>query len=58
MSFGTNLQYLRKLTGLTQEKLAERLNVSRQTVSRWEIDDVYPEMPKLLEKLISAYTND
>ena len=49
MSFGTNLQYLRKLTGLTQEKLSERLHVSRQTVSRWETDDIFPEMPKLLE---------
>lgn len=40
MSFGNNLQYLRKLHGgLTQEKLAERMGVSRQTISKWESDD-------------------
>lgn len=50
MSFGTNLQFLRKLRGgMTQEELAERLEVSRQTVSRWELDGAYPEMGKALE---------
>ena len=39
MSFGTNLQYLRQLSGgMTQEALAEKLNVSRQTISKWESD--------------------
>ena len=47
MSFGNNLQFLRKKTGITQEKLAERMGVSRQTISNWEAD-VYPEMDKLL----------
>lgn len=47
---GKNLQYLRKLHGgMTQEKLAERMGVTRQTVSRWESDEVYPEVNKLLE---------
>ena len=37
MKLGSNLQYLRKLHGnMTQEKLAERMGVSRQTVSKWE----------------------
>lgn len=50
MFFGTNLQYLRKKTGnMTQERLAEKLGVSRQTVSKWESGDGYPEIPKLLE---------
>lgn len=50
MSFGRNLQYLRRLSGnLTQEALAERLNVSRQTVSKWEMDAAQPEMGKALE---------
>lgn len=50
MSFGTNLQYLRKLHGnMTQEKLAEHMNVSRQTVSKWESDESYPEIGKLIE---------
>ena len=50
MSFGTNLQYLRRLHGgMTQEKLAERLAVSRQTVSKWESDESLPEIPKLIE---------
>lgn len=34
--FGENLQYYRKRNDMTQEQLAERLEVSRQTVSKWE----------------------
>lgn len=50
MSFGQNLQCLRKMSNkMTQEELAERLSVSRQTVSKWELDLVYPEMDKLIE---------
>lgn len=49
MSFGQNLLFLRKMrNNMTQEELAERLNVSRQTVSKWELDVAYPEMEKLL----------
>ena len=50
MKLGTNLQYLRKLHGnMTQEKLAERMNVSRQTISKWETGEAYPELDKLME---------
>ena len=45
-----NLQYLRKRSGnMTQEKLAERLGVSRQTVSKWESGENVPELSKLIE---------
>lgn len=50
MSFGKNLHYFRQLsTGMTQEALAEKLNVSRQTISKWEMDAANPEMDKALE---------
>ena len=50
MRLGANLQYLRKLHGgMTQERLAERLAVSRQTVSKWETGEAYPELDKLME---------
>ena len=50
MSFGTNLQYLRRLSkNMTQEALAEKLNVSRQTVSKWELDTAQPEIEKAIE---------
>ncbi|MBP1561150.1 MAG: helix-turn-helix domain-containing protein [Oscillospiraceae bacterium] len=50
MSFGKNLQYLRRLSGeMTQEALAEKLNVSRQTISKWELDAAQPEMDKAIE---------
>ena len=50
MSFGKNLQYLRQLhVNMTQEALAEKLNVSRQTVSKWEMDAAKPEIDKALE---------
>ena len=50
MKLGENLQYLRKLHGnITQEQLAEQMGVSRQTVSKWETGEAYPELDKLLE---------
>lgn len=49
MSFGQNLQFLRRMRrGMTQEALAEQLGVSRQTVSKWEIDAMFPEMQTAL----------
>ena len=48
MSFGENLQLLRKKNHLSQEGLAEMLGVSRQAVSKWELGDGYPEVEKLL----------
>ena len=48
MSFGENLQFLRRRAGMTQEELAERLEVTRQSVSKWESNSAYPEMAALL----------
>lgn len=48
MTFGENLQYLRREAELTQEQLAERLEVTRQSVSKWESNAGFPEMEKLL----------
>ena len=48
MSFGENLQMLRKKNHLSQERLAEMLGVSRQAVSKWELGEGYPEVDKLL----------
>lgn len=49
MSLGENLQFLRKKDNITQEQLAEQLEVSRQSVSKWESDSAYPEMDKILQ---------
>ena len=48
MSFGENLQRIRKKNQLSQEGLAEMLGVSRQAVSKWELKEGYPEVDKLL----------
>lgn len=48
MSFAENLKSLRKAKNITQEQLAELLNVSRQAVSKWESGNGYPETEKLL----------
>ena len=48
MSFAENLKQIRKDNHLSQEELAELLNVSRQAVSKWEQDQGYPEVEKLL----------
>lgn len=50
MSFGKNLQHLRRLNcNMTQEAIAEKLDVSRQTISKWENDECKPEIEKAVE---------
>ena len=48
MSFGEQLQLLRRGHGLTQEEFAQQLKVSRQAVSKWESSKGYPEMEKII----------
>ena len=48
MAFSDNLQFLRARQGQTQEQLAELLEVSRQSVSKWESAQSYPEMDTIL----------
>ena len=48
MSFAERLRVSRKEKGYSQEILAEKLNVSRQTVTKWETENAYPEMKTLL----------
>lgn len=49
MYIGSNIQILRRQRQITQEQLAERMNVSRQTVSKWEMDQAIPDLNKLIE---------
>ncbi len=44
LSLGENIRRLRKEAGITQEQLAEKLGVSYQSVSRWELSATYPDM--------------
>lgn len=48
MSLGKNIQYLRKQKKISQEQLAEKMSVSRQTVSKWEADLIVPELNNLI----------
>lgn len=48
MTFGEKLYKLRKEKGLSQEALAEKLNTSRQAISKWENGQGYPETEKIL----------
>ena len=53
MNLGNNLFQARKKVGLSQETVAEKLGVSRQTVSKWETDEAVPDIyqTKKLAKL-------
>lgn len=48
MTLGQRIQKSRKESGLSQEELAELLGVSRQAISKWENDNGYPEMEKMI----------
>ncbi|MDE6141606.1 MAG: helix-turn-helix domain-containing protein [Bacilli bacterium] len=60
MKFGENLRVLRKKKKMSQELLAEKVGVSRQSVSKWETGDAYPEMNNILElcKIFHCHINE
>lgn len=60
MSFQENLIKLRKEMGMSQEALAEKLEVSRQTIYKWETGQNYPEMDRLvmLSELFNCSIDD
>ena len=56
MKLGDNIQKLRKDLKLSQEQLAERIDVTRQTISNWELGETSPnpEQLKLLSKALNV----
>jgi len=60
MKFGDNLRQIRKSKKMSQEQLAEKVNVTRQSVSKWENGESYPEMNNILElcKIFNCKLND
>jgi len=48
MAFNNKLYFLRKQKGLSQDELGGKLNVSRQTISKWELGETTPELEKLI----------
>ncbi len=54
MQLGESLAQARKKAGLTQEAVAEKLGVSRQTISKWETDETLPDI-RQSKKLASLY---
>ncbi|BBD42775.1 helix-turn-helix transcriptional regulator [Streptococcus anginosus] len=49
MEIGKKLKKARQMSGLTQENVAEKLNVSRQTISNWETEKFYPDILYVLQ---------
>ena len=64
MSIGKRLYEARKSAGLSQEEVAEKLNVARQTISKWELDETIPDLKqgealsKIYGKEISELINE
>ena len=60
MNLGNNLFQSRKAAGLSQETVAEKLGVSRQTISKWETDETVPDIcqAKKLAKLYNLSLDD
>ena len=60
MKFSDNLKKLRKDLNLSQEDLADKLGISRQSISKWESGVVYPEMDKMVQlcKLFNVNMDD
>ena len=48
MTFGERLYQLRKQKYISQEELADTLNVTRQSISKWELDQTYPDIDNLV----------
>lgn len=46
--FSENLKYLRKLKKISQQQLADKLDIDRSTISRWESDDIDPTVSNVI----------
>ena len=49
MEIGKKIHQFRKLSGISQEQLAEKLNVSRQTISKWETGATLPDIQSIVK---------
>ena len=60
MSLGQNILNSRKKNGLSQEQLGEKVNVTRQTISNWELEETAPnpEQLKLLSKTLNISVDE
>ena len=60
MNLGEKIKRLRKENNLSQEQLAEKLNVSRQAISKWEANKAYPDIENLilLRKIFDVTLDD
>ena len=60
MAIGQNILNLRKKSGLSQEQLGEKVNVTRQTISNWELEETAPnpEQLQLLSKALNVSVDD
>ncbi len=59
MTLGNRIQEIRTQARLSQEVFGERIGVTRQTVSKWELDQAYPELEKivLISKIFKVTTD-
>ena len=59
MSLGEKLQYHRKEKGISQEQLAEQMTISRQAISKWELDTSIPDVENIIQisKLFDVTTD-
>ena len=60
MEIGNKIQELRKQNNLSQEQLAEKLNVARQTISKWELGETSPDLSeaKKISKIFNVSLDD
>ena len=60
MEIGNNIFNLRKNAGYSQEELAEKMNVSRQTISKWELSETSPDLKdaKKLSQIFNVSLDD
>jgi len=49
MTLGEKIQALRKQSGMSQEQLAERITISRQAISRWELNESVPDVDNIIQ---------
>ena len=49
MTIGEKIYELRNMAGISQEELAEKISVSRQSVSKWEMNQALPQIDKVLQ---------